>query len=61
MMQNGYPPINVKFVERRKYSGRFEESYKNGKSWLQPLHGVGGEPAFSKIQAFLVLFFAIGS
>lgn len=30
LMQNGYPPINVKFADRRKYYGGFEEYYKNG-------------------------------
>ncbi len=29
LMQNGYPPINVKFADRRKYYGGFEEYYKN--------------------------------
>ena len=28
-MQNGYPPINIKFADRRKYYGAFEEYYKN--------------------------------
>lgn len=28
-MQNGYPPINVKFADRRKYYGGLEEYYKN--------------------------------
>lgn len=30
LMQNGYPPINVKFADRRKYYAGFEEYYKNG-------------------------------
>jgi Fic family protein len=29
LMQNGYPPINVKFADRRKYYGGFEDYYKN--------------------------------
>ncbi|MGL5258220.1 MAG: Fic family protein [Proteocatella sp.] len=29
LMQNGYPPINVKFADRRKYYGGFEEYYNN--------------------------------
>ena len=29
LMQNGYPPINVKFTDRRKYYGGFKEYYKN--------------------------------
>ena len=29
LMQNGYPPINVKFTDRRKYYGGFEDYYKN--------------------------------
>ncbi len=29
LMQNGYPPINVKFANRRKYYGGFEDYYKN--------------------------------
>ncbi len=29
LMQNGYPPINVKFADRRKYYVGFEDYYKN--------------------------------
>ena len=32
LMQNGYPPINVKFADRRKYYEGFETYYKNGDS-----------------------------
>ena len=32
LMQNGYPPINVKFADRRKYYEGFEMYYKNGDS-----------------------------
>ena len=30
LMQAGYPPINVKFADRRKYYAGFEAYYKNG-------------------------------
>ena len=32
LMQNGYPPINVKFADRRNYYEGFETYYKNGDS-----------------------------
>lgn len=30
LIRNGYPPINVKFAERRKYYDAFDEYYRNG-------------------------------
>ena len=32
LMQNGYPPINVKFADRRNYYEGFETYHKNGDS-----------------------------
>lgn len=29
LIQNGYPPINVKFTDRKKYYNAFDEYYKN--------------------------------
>lgn len=30
LIRNGYPPINVKFAERKKYYAAFDEYYRNG-------------------------------
>lgn len=30
LMQNGYPPINVKFADRRRYYEAFDSYYRNG-------------------------------
>ena len=30
LMQNGYPPINVKFADRRRYYGAFDSYYRDG-------------------------------
>ena len=32
LIRNGYPPINVKFADRKKYYDAFDEYYKNGKA-----------------------------
>ena len=32
LLRNGYPPINVKFADRKKYYDAFDEYYKNGKA-----------------------------
>lgn len=32
LIRNGYPPINVKFADRKKYYDAFDEFYKNGKA-----------------------------
>ena len=30
LIRNGYPPINVKFTDRKKYYDAFDEYYRNG-------------------------------
>ena len=30
LIRNGYPPVNVKFTDRKKYYDAFDEYYKNG-------------------------------
>ena len=30
LMQNGYPPINVKFADRKRYYDAFDSYYKDG-------------------------------
>ena len=32
LIRNGYPPINVKFADRKKYYDAFDEFYKNSKA-----------------------------
>ena len=32
LIRGGYPPINVKFSDRKKYYDAFDEFYKNGKA-----------------------------
>ena len=32
LMNCGYPPINIKFIDRKRYYGAFDDYYQNGNS-----------------------------
>ncbi len=53
LIQNGYPAINVKFTDRKKYYLAFDEYYKNNNA--EPMITLIGEYVIERIEQYLVI------
>ena len=51
LMQGGYPPVNVKFADRRRYYEVFDSYYRDGDSW--PMIEMTGEYVKERLAAYL--------
>ncbi|MDY5390874.1 Fic family protein [Cloacibacillus porcorum] len=51
LMQGGYPPVNVKFADRRRYYEAFDSYYRDGDSW--PMIEMTGEYVKERLAAYL--------
>ena len=51
LIQNGYPAINVKFTDRKKYYDAFDEYYKNNTA--QPMIEMVAEYVIERIEQYL--------
>lgn len=53
LMQNGYPPINVKFTDRRRYYECFDMYYRDGTA--EPMVGMVAEYVEERLEKYLKL------
>ena len=51
LMQGGYPPVNVKFADRRRYYEAFDSYYRDGDAW--PMIEMTGEYVKERLAAYL--------
>ena len=51
LIQNGYPAINVKFTDRKKYYAAFDEFYKNNHA--EPMIKLVSEYVIERMEQYL--------
>ena len=59
LMQNGYPPVNVKFADRRRYYDCFDSFYRDGNA--APMIEMVAEYVEERLRWYLVRIISINN